>query len=157
MVSYTGVWSTCMKEALNSSNLYCWIHHIPQMVSLYITYNTAEPKHKRASTPIKYVYVAYVSTIEIKETDMESMTKYLWCRSRCKNRDLRMSKSKTKKFSPPLISCFSLTMDGLDKNKTSKQGGYVRADDSFSRKRNISILAINFFICKHSNHVISNL
>ena len=48
MVSYTGVWSTCMKKALNSSNLYCWIHHIPQMVSLYITYNTAEPKHKRA-------------------------------------------------------------------------------------------------------------
>ena len=47
------------------------------MVSLYITYNTAEPKHKRALTPIKYVYVAYVSTIEIKETDVESMTKYL--------------------------------------------------------------------------------
>ena len=69
MVSYTGVWSTWMKKALNSSNLYCWIHHIPQMVSLYITYNTAEPKHKRALTPIKYVYVAYVSTIEIKETD----------------------------------------------------------------------------------------
>ena len=62
------------------------------MVSLYITYNTAEPKHKRALTPIKHVYVAYVSTIEIKETDnilcctltieikktdVESMTKYL--------------------------------------------------------------------------------
>ena len=39
------------------------------MVSLYITYNTAEPKHKSALTPIKYVYVAYVSTIEMKETD----------------------------------------------------------------------------------------
>ena len=157
MVSYTGVWSACMKKALNSSNLYCWIHHIPQMVSLYITYNTAEPKHKRALTPIKYVYVAYVSTIEIKETDVESMTKYLWCHDRSKKQRSKNVEKQKKKFSPPLISCFSLTMDRLDKNKTSKQGGYVRADDSFSRKRNISILAINFFICRHSNHVISKL
>ena len=47
------------------------------MVSLYIAYNTAEPRHKGVLTPIKYVCVAYVSTIEIKETDVESMTKYL--------------------------------------------------------------------------------
>ena len=73
-----------------------------------------------------------------------------------KNSDLRMSKSK-KKLSSPLISWLSVMMDGLDKNKTSKQGGYVRVDDSSSRKRNISILAINFFICRHSNHVISKL
>ena len=69
MVSYTGVWSTCMKKALNSSNLYCWIHHIPQMVSFYITYNTSEPKRKGVLTPIKYDFVAYVTTIEIRETD----------------------------------------------------------------------------------------
>ena len=39
------------------------------MVSFYITYSTSAPKRKRALTPIKYDFVAYVTTIEIKETD----------------------------------------------------------------------------------------
>ena len=39
------------------------------MVSFYITYSTSAPKRKGVLTPIKYDFVAYVTTIEIKETD----------------------------------------------------------------------------------------
>ena len=117
-----GVWSTCIKKTLNSSNLYCWIHHIPQMVSLYITYNTAEPKHKRTLTPIKYVCVAYVSTIEIEETDVESMTKYLWCRVRNKKQRSKNVEKQKKSFHLHWLVVSHWRWMGLIKTKLPNKG-----------------------------------
>ena len=52
---------------------------------------------------------------------------------------------------------FSGDKNSLDEKKTSKQGNYISRGVSSSRKRNISILAIKFFICRQNNHVVSEL